>query len=126
MGAGAAKRILVGYDGSVAAGAALQAAAQLIPQAHAWTVNLWMPPHASDALRRRLWTGTGGLNGFINAIEREGAVEAERLAETGAILARAAGWTAEPLVERILGGEAVEFGRRASGSTPCRIYIKTI
>jgi hypothetical protein len=38
MSVGSAKRILVGYDGSLAAGAAVEAAASLLPHARAWTV----------------------------------------------------------------------------------------
>ena len=42
-------RVMAGYDGSVAAGAAIGAAASLLPQAHAWITHLWMPPFADHA-----------------------------------------------------------------------------
>jgi nucleotide-binding universal stress UspA family protein len=108
---GPAKRILVGYDGSVPAGAAIEAAAALLPHAHAWIVNLWGPPYASDALHRRLWNGARGLDAFVDALEREGAAEAARIAGSGAALARAAGWTAESRAELTLGSEGLQFSR---------------
>jgi nucleotide-binding universal stress UspA family protein len=115
---GTEKRVLVGYDGSVPAGAAIEAAAALLPHARASIVNLWGPPYVSDALHRRLWTGMGGLDGFVEALEREGAAEAARLAGAGAALARAAGWTAEPSTERTYGGEGLRFGLLAQKLEP--------
>jgi hypothetical protein len=84
-------RLLVGYDGSLSAGAAIDVGATLIPGAQAWIGHLWTSPFASEALRRRLWKGTAAVNDFVDAIEREGAAEANRLATTGVILAVAAG-----------------------------------
>jgi nucleotide-binding universal stress UspA family protein len=112
------RRVLVGYDGSVPAGAAIEAAAVLLPHAHAWVVNLWGPPYASDALRRRLWTDAGGLDGFVEALEREGAAEATRLAGAGAVLARATGWSAESSTRRTYGGEGLQFGLLAESLRP--------
>jgi len=105
--------VLVGYDGSVAAGAAIDAAAALLPGAHAWIVHLWTPPFSSETLRRRFWRGSGALDEFASAIEREGAAEAGRLAGTGVALARAAGWVAEPVIERTSAGEGVQIGELA-------------
>lgn len=113
-----ATRVLVGYDGSLPAGAAIEAAAALVPHAHAWIVNLWGPPYTSDTLHRRLWTGAGGLDDFVKALEREGAAEALRLAGAGTALAKAAGWTAQPLTERTWGGEGIQFGQVAEGLRP--------
>src|SRR5690348_5470056 len=96
-------RLMMGYDGSLAASAAIGDAAVLLPRAHAWITYVWVPPFASEMLRRRLWTGTRGIDGFIAAIEREGAAEATRLAARGVALAGAAGWAAEALVERSYG-----------------------
>ncbi|WP_431920935.1 universal stress protein [Nonomuraea jabiensis] len=99
--------VIVGYDGSPAAAAAIDTGAALFPQAHAWIMHLWTPPFASESLRQRLWTGAADINAFIEAIEREGEAEARRLAETGVRLARTAGWDAEPLVRRTYGGEGL-------------------
>ncbi|WP_233624717.1 universal stress protein [Actinoplanes sp. ATCC 53533] len=106
-------RMIVGYDGSPQASAAIDAGTALFPEAHAWITHLWTPPFASESLRRRLWNGTGHLDEFVVAVEREGEREAERLAANGVTLARAAGWAAEPLVRRTYGGEGVQFGQLA-------------
>ncbi|MEU5942296.1 hypothetical protein ABZ807_24635 [Micromonospora sp. NPDC047548] len=74
------KRVVVGYDGSPAASAAIEAGALLFPGARAWIAHLWTPPFASGDLRRRLWTGTRDVNAFVQAVEREGGREADRLA----------------------------------------------
>src|SRR5512133_3597210 len=93
-------QVVMGFDGSPAASAAIEVAAALLPGARASIVQLWTPPFASEAMRRRLWTGRRDVNGFVAAIEREGEREAERVAATGMTLARAAGWEAEALVRR--------------------------
>ncbi|GIF00922.1 universal stress protein [Paractinoplanes rishiriensis] len=102
-------RILVGYDGSLPASAAIEVGASLLPRAHAWIGHLWTPPFASEGLRRRLWKDTAAINEFVEAIEREGAGEASRLAAMGVTLAVAAGWDAEALVEHAYGGEGLQF-----------------
>jgi len=102
-------RILVGYDGSLPASAAIEVGASLFPRVRAWIGHLWTPPFASEGLRRRLWKGSAAINEFVEAIEREGSGEARRLAAMGVTLAVAAGWEAEALVERAYGGEGLQF-----------------
>jgi nucleotide-binding universal stress UspA family protein len=104
-----AVRVILGYDGSPAATAAIDVGATLFPGAHGWVTYLWTPPFADESLRRRLWLGSTRLDEFIAAIEREGESEADRLATVGVTLARAAGWDAEPFVKRSLGGEGLGF-----------------
>ncbi|MEV6349673.1 universal stress protein [Actinoplanes sp. NPDC051851] len=106
-------RILVGYDGSVPAGAAIEAAARLLPAGNAAVAYVWTPPFGSDALRRRLRHRSAGLDDFVAAVEREGEAEARRLATIGADLAAARGWTAEPLIERTYGGEGMQLTQLA-------------
>ncbi|WP_431913379.1 universal stress protein [Nonomuraea jabiensis] len=106
-------RVIVGYDGSPAAAAAIDAGAALFPQAHVWITHLWTPPFASESLRRRLWTGAADIHQFIETIEREGEAEARRLADRGVRLARTTGWNAEPLVRRVYGGEGLYFAQLA-------------
>jgi nucleotide-binding universal stress UspA family protein len=98
-------RALVGFDGSIAAAAAVEAAALLLPDVHGWITYLWVPPFASDRLRRRLREQFGNVNDLIDAVEREGLFEAQRITAMGLNLARAAGWEAEPLLEKTYGGE---------------------
>jgi nucleotide-binding universal stress UspA family protein len=105
--------IMVGYDASLAANAAIDAGAQLVPQARASVVTLWTPPFFSDDLRKRLWDGTRDIEAFQAAVEREGRREAEQIAAAGATLARAAGWTAESRIERSLGSEGLQFAQVA-------------
>ncbi|WP_189195993.1 universal stress protein [Micromonospora fulviviridis] len=113
MNAGNVRRVVVGYDGSPAASAAIEAGALLFPGAQAWIAHLWTPPFASEELRRRLWTGTRNINVFVQAVEREGGREADRLTSMGVMLARAAGWDAEPLVCRSYGGEGLQLAELA-------------
>jgi nucleotide-binding universal stress UspA family protein len=106
---GSAVRVLLGYDGSLAAGAAIGECARLLPAAHVLVAHLWTPPFASEQLRRRLWKGTRQVDGFVEAVEREGQREADRIAGMGVALAQAQGWTAEPLVVRCYGGEGLQL-----------------
>jgi len=105
-----AVRVVVGYDGSSSADAAIAAGALLVPRAHACIVHLWAPPFASEPVRRRLWAGRHDVGGLVEAIEREGEWEAGRLVARGVTLAKAAGWAAEPVVRRTYGGEGLQFG----------------
>jgi nucleotide-binding universal stress UspA family protein len=116
-------RLLMGFDGSPAASAAVGVGAALFPGAHAWICHLWTPPFASEALRRRLWTGTRNVNQFVDAIEREGEIEAERVAAIGVALARAAGWSAEPVIQRCYGGEGLELTQLAEKLDPDAIVV---
>jgi nucleotide-binding universal stress UspA family protein len=102
-------RVVVGYDGSPSANLAIDAGALLLPNARCWVTHLWTPPFASESIRQRVWSGVSTIDDFREAIEREGAHEAEQIASTGVILARAAGWEAEPLVRRSYGGEGLLF-----------------
>ncbi|GAA3927400.1 universal stress protein [Actinoplanes auranticolor] len=104
-----AVRVLVGYDGSLASGAAIEECARLLPAAHALVAHLWTPPFASEQLRRRLWKGTRQVDAFVDAVEREGQREADRIAGMGVALAQTAGWTAEPMTVRCYGGEGLEL-----------------
>ncbi|KUL25617.1 universal stress protein [Actinoplanes awajinensis subsp. mycoplanecinus] len=103
-------RVLAGYDGSLSAAAAIEAGAVLLPSARVWIAFCWTPPFANEAIRRRLRIRETGLNDLVAAIEREGAAEAGRITATGVILARVAGWTPEPLIDRSYGGEGFAIG----------------
>lgn len=107
------RRVLAGYDGSVPAGAAIEAAARLLPGARAFITYVWGPPFADEALRHRLWRGTRGLDEFVEAVEREGQAEAHRLTAGGAALAGAHGWDATSIVERTYDGEGAQLAQIA-------------
>lgn len=108
-----AGEVLVGYDGSPDAAAAIEVGARLMPRHRACVVHLWSPPFASEGLRRRLWSRAESLDQFLELLEREGSAEAQRLAGDGVALARRAGWRAEPLVQRSFGGDGLELARLA-------------
>jgi nucleotide-binding universal stress UspA family protein len=105
--------VVLGYDGSLPAGVAIEVAARLLPAARAYVAYVWAPPFASEPLRRRLWHGTSEINEFVAAIEHQGEAEAERLADMGVSLAGAYGWQAQPLIRRTYGGEGLQLGEIA-------------
>ncbi|MCV7154418.1 universal stress protein [Mycolicibacterium pyrenivorans] len=106
-------RVVMGYDGSPEAGAAIDAGGLLFPGAHGWITYLWVPPFASDKVRRRLRARARDVNELIAMVEQEGQHEAQRLVATGVTLARAAGWEAEPLLKRSWGGEGWRIAQAA-------------
>lgn len=108
-----AVRVLAGYDGSLPSGMALEAAAMLLPSAHAWVTHFWTAPFSDEAIRRQLRNRVTGRDELIAAIEREGAAEAQHIAATGCTLARTAGWAPEPLTERVYGGIGFAIAERA-------------
>ena len=69
-------RVLVGYDGSPSAVAAIEAAARLVPSATASVVHLWEPPFTSPELRQRLTGRAGSLEELGTLLETEGRAEA--------------------------------------------------
>jgi nucleotide-binding universal stress UspA family protein len=108
-----AGEVIVGYDGSPSAAAAIEVAARLLPGRAAHVVYLWTAPFADAELRKRLWPRARSVDDLIELLEREGGAEAERLAADGVALARAAGWQAEALLHRTFGGEGLELARLA-------------
>ncbi len=100
-----ALRVVVGYDGSPAAAAAVEAGAKLFPGARGSICYVWGPPFVGEQVRKRLWQRVGNLDELTAAAEREGEREATRIAAMGVTLARAAGWDAEPAVTRTYSAE---------------------
>ncbi|OSC40536.1 universal stress protein [Mycobacterium decipiens] len=103
--------VIVGYDGSPAANAAIDAGALLFPGAHGWITYLWVPPFASDRVRHRLRAVARDTNELSAMVEREGEHQAQRLVAMGVTLARTAGWDAEPLLKRTWGAEGLRFAQ---------------
>jgi nucleotide-binding universal stress UspA family protein len=104
---------IVGYDGSPGSSRAIDAGALLFPGAHGWITYLWVPPFASDKVRRRLRAIARDVNELIEMVEQEGEREAERLVSMGVTLARVAGWDAEPLLKRTWGAEGLRIAQAA-------------
>jgi nucleotide-binding universal stress UspA family protein len=105
--------VLVGYDGSPAAGAAITAAAVLFPDAHAWIAYIWEPPFAGKRLRRRLRTLAATADELAELIEQEGEREAGAIVAAGVALATAAQWDAEPIVKRAVGSDGLRLAQLA-------------
>jgi nucleotide-binding universal stress UspA family protein len=105
--------VVIGYDGSHAATGTLDVAGRLFPGARACVVHIWMPPFATEALRRRLRATAGNADELGELTEREGRREAERIADAGASLAKAAGMDGEPLVKRCWGGGGESLAKLA-------------
>ncbi len=105
---GSAPAALVGYDGSIAALAMIQVGAELLPHIDVTVVNLWDPPLRPSALRRRVAAEAGSLAELVDLLEKEGGQEAQRLADAGVVLARAAGWErASAAIRRSNGGDGL-------------------
>jgi nucleotide-binding universal stress UspA family protein len=119
----ARRRVLVGFDGSPAAVAAIEVGALLVPGAPAWIAYLWTPPFSSPGLRQRLWARASSVTELGEAIQREGAEEAARLADTGVAIAHAAGWDAEPVVRRSFGGDGLQFAQLAEELDPDMVVV---
>jgi nucleotide-binding universal stress UspA family protein len=105
--------VLVGYDGSAGATTAISLAANLLPPGHARVAHLWCPPDRGSALHRRLAHRASTDEHLDSLVEKEVAAAAKNVAAAGVVLAEAAGWTAEPLVVGVYGGEGAELARLA-------------
>lgn len=115
-------RVLVGFDGSMAAAAAIEAGALLLPDVHGWITYLWTPPFTGDRVRRRLHEQIGNVDALVDAVDREGRFEAQRIMTMGVNLARAAGWEAEPLLEQTYAGPGAALVQ-AAGKVDADVVI---
>ncbi|MGU3586723.1 universal stress protein [Rhodococcus sp. C26F] len=104
---------IVGYDGSLAANAAIEAGASLFPNAHGWITYLWAPPFASSKVRQRLHALAHNVDELSEMVQHEGEHEAQRLLTVGVALARTAGWDAEPLLKPTFSGEGPRLAQIA-------------
>lgn len=111
-------RVLLAYDGSPAAVAAIEVGARLLPSAEATVAYLWTPPFASPPLRKRLSLLASTASELVDLLEREGSAEADRLVGTGVVQAQAVGWTAEAVVRRSFGGDGYRFASLADEVGP--------
>jgi nucleotide-binding universal stress UspA family protein len=120
---GERSHVLVGYDGSPDAAEALEIAARLVPGCYARVVNLWAPPFAGRALRRRLLRVAASPDELSALLEREAQAEADRIAAAGVALARAAGWDAEALPRRGYGDQGIELAQLAEKLQSAAIVV---
>lgn len=118
-----AVQVLVGYDGSLSAATAIQAAARLLPGAIVRVVYLWEVPYAFPELRHRLRREAETVDDLAEALEREGLAEARRVAALGVAVAQPEGWTAQALVERCYGGLGYQFARLAEQDTTAMVVL---
>ncbi|MFR9806976.1 universal stress protein [Pseudonocardia sp. RS010] len=118
-------RVLIAYDGSPAALAAIEVGARLLPSAEATVAHLWTPPFASPPLRHRLSLVAGTAGELVDLLEREGAAEADRLVRTAVVQAEAVGWTADAVVRRSFGGDGYRFASLAEEVGPDVLLVGT-
>lgn len=106
-------KVVVGYDGSRAASAAIEVGALLFPGAHGVITHIWGPPFTSGQVHRRLRARSRNLDELTELVQQEGEREAQRIAAMGVALARAAGWDAEALVKQTWEAEGVAITKVA-------------
>ena len=70
-------------------------------------------PFVSPQVRKRLWEQARNIDDLIAAEDREGEREARRITAMGVTLARAAGWDAEPLLQRTYAAEGTAIAQTA-------------
>ncbi|MDD7941548.1 universal stress protein [Actinomycetospora lutea] len=115
--------LLAGYDGSREAASAIAVAARLLPDRTARVVHLWNRPDAGSDLHRRLAARARTADDLTRRVEREVADVARNIAAGGVALARAAGWTAEPQVAGVYGGEGLQLARLAEEMQPAAVVV---
>lgn len=101
--------LLVGFDGSHGAVTAIALAGHLLPGRHARVAHLWTSPDRGSDLHVRLADRAWTNDHLDSLVRREAAAVARSVAAGGVTLARAAGWTAEPLVHGIYGEAGLEL-----------------
>ncbi|KWX22338.1 universal stress protein [Mycolicibacterium wolinskyi] len=116
-------KVVVGYDGSPSANAAISTGSQLFPGAQAVILYLCTPPFGSKGLRARLRHSARNVDELIDLVDSESDGEAARLVETGVTLARAVGWTPEPLVKRTWAGEGLGLAQVAEELQPDVVIV---
>ncbi|MGV0745829.1 universal stress protein [Mycolicibacterium sp. XJ870] len=111
-------KVVVGYDGSPSANAAISTGSTLFPAAQAVVVYLCTPPFGSKGLRARLRHSARNVDELIDLVDKESDREAARLVDTGVTLARAVGWNPEALVKRTWAGEGLGLAQVAEELQP--------
>lgn len=110
------RRLLVGYDGSLASASAALWAVQMLPSARVDVLHLWQPPYDSPVLREQLRGEAASAADLEQALEAEGAAQAQWVARLGAGIVRSGGWEATPLTRRSCGGEGYHLAEAAEES----------
>jgi nucleotide-binding universal stress UspA family protein len=117
-----ATRLLVGFDGSRDATAAIEYGALLFPEAQARIAHIWMPPftaHPSPELLRR----AGTIDGLTRLLQEQGRSRSEEVTREGVAVAVAAGWDAEPASVRSFGNEGLELAHLAEQTHPDALIV---
>lgn len=115
--------LLVGFDGSHGAATAIAVAGHLLPGRHARVANLWSPPDRGSHLHRRLAVRAWTNDHLDSLVEIEAAAAARSVAAGGVTLARAAGWSADPLVRRFNVEAGFELTHLAGELGPAAIVL---
>lgn len=112
---------LVCFDGSDDSATALRRAAALMPGLRAGVLHAWRPPPPSGELLHE--RDVASVDELVEELEREGRERARAVVEDGVAIARDAGWSAEPLLERSQSGVWHEVVRIAGEREPAVIVV---
>lgn len=115
--------LLVGFDGSRDAADAIAVAAHLMPAWRVRVAHIWTSPDPGSGLHRRLAHRAQTREHLERLARQEAAAAADGVAANGAALARAAGWTAEPLVRGEHTDEGVDLAALAEELRPAAVVV---
>jgi len=119
------QRLLVGYDGSLAAASAALWAVHVVGAARIDVLHLWQPPYDSPALRAQLRETSATAAQLDQALESEGAAQARWVARLGADIVRSGGREATPLTRRTCGGDGYHLAEAAEESGADLLVVGT-
>ena len=115
--------LLVGFDGSHEAAIAIAVAARLMPDRPVRVAHIWSSPDVGSATYRRLAHRSWTTEHFERLAREEAAASAVGVAGGGVALARAAGWTAEPLVRGERSDAGFDLAALAEELRPAAVVV---
>lgn len=115
--------VLVGFDGSRDAARAIATAALLLPRTTARVMTVWAPASADPVLRRRVTRQARTLDRLGTLMEQECAADAQQTAADGVALARAAGWSSEPVAHRAFADPGAVLAKIAGDLRPGAVVV---
>ncbi|WP_345412677.1 universal stress protein [Actinomycetospora chlora] len=115
--------LLVGFDGSPDAAHAITVAAHLLPGRPVRVAHIWTSLDPGSVLYRRLAHRASTREHLERLARHEAAAAADGVVAHGVALARAAGWTAEPVVRGEHTDEGVDLAALAAELRPRAVVV---